>query len=210
MNKFIPLKLDIDNERILSRKYAVRSIPNIFIIDPNGEIVFQKKSYMSTNEVKNLLNKYAVNTGLLQTDFSKYYKNKTGDIALSIATKYFDYSLYIDKELRSNFLKLGSKYLKNTQQFFKKEGDKKKDAQKIDLLENVYRKMLQGNYEKSLKILKTKFTEGSIEEKNKPLFDFLNFTLYNKIEDKEQAKIWYQKLKKHKDAKMFLLKSRKV
>jgi thiol-disulfide isomerase/thioredoxin len=210
MDSFVPLKIDIDTEKVLSSKYSVRGIPYVFILDPNGEVVFQKMSYMNKNEVKHLLKKYSVNTTLLQSDFSNYYKNETGDAALNIASKYFDYSLYVDKELRNDFLKLGSKYLKKSEQLFKKEGDKKKESQQIDLLGDVYKKMIQGNYEKSLKNLKGKFKEEDILEKNKPLFDFLNFTLYNKLEDKEQAKLWYQKLKKHKKAKLFLMKSRKV
>lgn len=209
MNNFIPLKIDIDVEKQMSSKYSVRGIPYVFILDPNGEIVFRKMSYMNKNEVKRLLKKFSVNTALLQSDFSKFYKNETGDAALDIANKYFDYSLYVDKELRNNFLKLGSKYLKNAEDLYKNEGDKKKEAQKIELLGDVYKKLIQGNYEKSLKAL-SKYKEGIIEEKNKPLFDFLNFTIYNKIDDKEQAKLWYQKLKQHKDAKLFLMKSRKV
>ncbi|WP_405607427.1 thioredoxin family protein [Polaribacter sp. Asnod1-A03] len=209
INNFIPLKIDIDTDKQMSKKYSVRGIPYVFILDPNGEIVFSKMSYMNKNEVKQLLNKFSVNTALLQSEFTEFYKNRTGDSTLDIANKYFDYSLFVDKALRNNFLKLGSVYLKKAKNLFENEGRKKKESQKIGLLGNVYKKLIQGKYEKSLKML-NKFKGGAIEEKNKPLYDFLNFAIYNKLENKEQAKLWYEKLKKHKDAKLFLMKSRKV
>lgn len=61
MSNFIPLKIDIDEERKLSSKYSIKAIPYVFILDPNSEILFKKMSYMDKNEVKKVLKKYSVN-----------------------------------------------------------------------------------------------------------------------------------------------------
>ncbi|MHB0755870.1 thioredoxin family protein [Polaribacter sp. M15] len=210
MKNFVPLKIDIDVEQNLSKRYSVRAIPYVFIVDPNGEIVFKKMSYMGLTEVKKVLQKYTVNTSLLQPDYLEYHENETGDTALDIASKYFDYSIYLDDELKYAFLKLGDVYLKNAHKLYRKEGNKNANSQKIFLIGDVYSELIKGHYKKSLKLLTNKINEDEVLEKNKSLYNFLNFTLYNKLENKDQAKIWYQKLKKHKDAKVLLLKSRKV
>ncbi|MGY0408439.1 MAG: thioredoxin family protein, partial [Polaribacter sp.] len=119
MNNYIPLKLDIDSKHFLATKYAVKSIPFVFIMDPNGEIVFQKNSYMDKNKVMNILKKYAVSTKLLGTDYVSFYKNRNGDSALKIAEKYFDFSIYVDKNIKRNFISLGKNYLKQTKNLYR-------------------------------------------------------------------------------------------
>jgi thiol-disulfide isomerase/thioredoxin len=210
MNSFVPLKIDIDIEKNISRKYSVRGIPYVFIMDPNGEIVFQQMSYMRKSEVIILLKKFSLNNNLLQRDYLSYNKEKTGDNALKIAEKYLDYSIYIDKNVRTNFLKLANVYLKKSKDLYKKEGTKNKESQRIDLLSEVYRNTIFNNTDKALKKIKNEFKEEEIEEKNIGLYNFLNFTLYNKTGDKDNAKLWYEKLKTNKDAKLFLMKSRKI
>lgn len=210
MNNFVPLKIDIDIKKAISSKYSVRGIPYVFIMDPNGEIVFQKMSYMRKSEVIILLKKFSLNTTLMQTDYLSYNKNETGDAALKIAEKYLDYSIYIDKNIRNNFLRIANTYLKKSKNLFKKEGDKNKESQRLHLLSEVYKNALYNNNSKALKKIKSDFKETEIEEKNKGLYNFLNFTLYNKAGDKENAKLWYEKLKTNKEAKLFLMKSRKI
>ena len=210
MNSFVPLKVDIDIEKAISRKYSVRGIPYVFIMDPNGEIVFQKMSYMGKSEVISLLKKFSLNTTLMQTDYLSYNKKETGDTALKLAEKCLDYSIYINKNVRNNFLKLANTYLKKSKDLFKKEGNKNKESQRIQLLSEVYKNALYNNNSKALKKIKSEFKESEIEEKNIGLYNFLNFTLYNKTGDKESAKLWYEKLKRDKEAKLFLMKSRKI
>ena len=167
-------------------------------------------SYMRKNEVKKVLEKFAVNTQLLRDDYLKYNKNKTGDIALSIAEKYFDYTIYMQKNAKKNFIKAGKTYLKKSRSLFKKEGDKNKESQKMQLLGDVYTKILLGDYKKAIKTLDKKFKANEIEEKNKAFYDFLNFTAYSKLKDRENAKSWYEKLKTHPNSKLLVLKSRKI
>jgi hypothetical protein len=165
---------------------------------------------MGKSEVISLLKKFSLNTTLMQTDYLSYNKKETGDTALKLAEKYLDYSIYIDKNIRNNFLRIANTYLKKSKNLFKKEGDKNKESQRLHLLSEIYKNALYNNNSKALKKIKSDFKETEIEEKNKGLYNFLNFTLYNKAGDKENAKLWYEKLKTEKEAKLFLMKSRKI
>ncbi|MEE9409241.1 MAG: thioredoxin domain-containing protein [Polaribacter sp.] len=210
MSNFIPLKIDIDVNRKLSSKYNIRSIPDVYILDSNGEILFQRKSYMMKSQVMQLLKKYTYGTNFLQQDYLNYKKTKSGDNALKIAEKYFDYSIYVKKEVKNDFLSLANKYLKLTYKLYKKEGSKNKNAQRIHLFGDVYKYLVRGNYEKTIKQLKDDFPENKIDTSNKSLYDFMYFTAYNKLKDKGNARIWYEKLKTNKGYKDLLLKSRKI
>ncbi|AQS92837.1 hypothetical protein BXQ17_01595 [Polaribacter sp. BM10] len=210
MGNFIPLKINIDLESSLSRKYGVRAIPFVFIIDPTGEIVFQKMSYMRKSEVISLLQNFSLKTNLMQKKYVSFLNKKSGDTALELAESYLDFSIFLDKKVRSNFLKLANVYLKKSKSLFKKEGNKNKESQRLYLLSEVYRNTLKNNNIKAITKIKNKFKESEIEEKNRTFYNFLNFTLYNKIGEKDKAKIWYDKLKKDNNYKLLLMKSRKI
>ncbi|WP_298883636.1 thioredoxin domain-containing protein [uncultured Polaribacter sp.] len=210
MANFVPLKIDIDVERNLSSKFSIRSIPQVFILDPNGEIVLQTKSYMNKEKVMRVLKKYTYGNKLLQQEYLNYLKKESGDNALKIAEKYFDYSIYVDKEVKNDFLKLANKYLKITNKLYKKEGDKKKNSQRIGLFTDAYKYLIKGDYERTVKNLNDDFKEDKISPENKGFYNFLYFTAYNKLKDKDNARIWYQKLKTDKDSKNLILKSRRI
>lgn len=210
MKNFIPLKIDIDLERKVSSKYSIRSIPDVFIMDPNGEVIFHKKSYMDKNQVISLLKKYSYGTQLLQENLLSFMKKNTGDGALDIAEKYFDYSIYVNKEVKNDFLKLANKYLKLTNKLYKSEGNKNKNAQRIHLFGEVYKYLIKGDYEKTIENLKDDFPEDKIDPVNKGIYNFMYFTAYNKLKDKDNARIWYDKLKTNEGYMNLLIKSRKI
>jgi thiol-disulfide isomerase/thioredoxin len=210
MNNFVPLKIDIDVERSLSSKFNIRSIPHVFILDPNGEVVNEQKSYINKQKVLNFLEKYSYNTPMLQPSFAGFYKNNEGDMSLEIAEKYLDFSLYVKDDVKNNFISLADKYLSITSKLYKKEWSKSKNSQRIGMLEDIYINVLKGKYEKSLGKLDKDFIEEKIEESNKKLYTYLKFIIYYKLDKNEQSKIWYEKLKLFDGYKDLLAKSRKV
>ena len=209
MSAFVPLKVDIDVQRKLSLKYNIKSIPDVYIIDPNGEVVIQRKSYMNKSQVIQLLKKFTYGTQFMQKDYLNYLKTKSGDNALKIAEKYYDYSIYVDKKVKNDFLGLANRYLKLTNKHYKKEGNKKKNSQRIALYEDAYKYLIRGDFKKTIKKLSSNFKEDKIASENKGLYNFLYFTAYNKLNDKDNARIWYNKLKTSKNYKSLLIKSRK-
>lgn len=210
LNAYVPLKIDIDVFKRISNKYSANRIPYVLIVDANGEIVFNETGYKSKTQMLRVLKKYAINTRSFQEDFSNFYRKPTPNLTLSIAEKYFDTSLYLDSSIKFKFLKLGSIYLKKIKKSTSKKEYKEKFSQKVHLLGGAYKLLILGKNKKTLKFLKSKFKENEILLANKTLYDFMHFVAYNKLKDKDNAKIWYSKLKENKDFKKYLLKSRKI
>lgn len=208
MRNYVSVKIDIDSNRDLAQKYGVRGIPFIFIMDANGEVIYQEMSYKDKNEVKKLLKKYALNTSFLQRDFIIHHKKKSSVSNLRLAQKLQKYAVFLDKNIKSDFINLSEKYLKHTKSYLKKE--KKKDAmlnQKIKLL-YIQSKALRGNYKRTLKDL-NKFKEGEIEDSNKLLFCFLNYVA-NKGLGKADAEACLDKLKSIPDSENQLALAKKI
>ncbi|MCF2873990.1 MULTISPECIES: thioredoxin family protein [unclassified Tenacibaculum] len=210
LSAYVPLKIDIDVFRKVSNKYSANRIPYVLIVDANGEVVFNETGYKDKTHMLRVLKKYAINTKSFQEDFSNFYKKPTPDLTLSIAEKYFDTSLYVDESVKFKFIKLASTYLKKLKKTTNKKEYNEKFSQKADLLGNAYKMLIMGKNDKALKFLDNKFEEKRILPENKTLYDFIHFVAYKKLEDKENAKVWYNKLKEDKGFKKYLLKSRKI
>jgi thiol-disulfide isomerase/thioredoxin len=195
MKNYVSLQIDIDINKELARKYNVQGIPYIFILDPNGEVVYQQMSYMNKNQVKNLLEKYSLNTSFLQRDYLIYNKNKNSNSSFRLAASYQNYSIYLDESVRNDFLDLSINYLNQTKNLLKSE--KKKNIvmnQKIQLIQ-IHEKLIRGNYKKCRKELDKSFEEGKIDERNKGLYYFLNYVACKGQENNDLSEIWLDKLK---------------
>lgn len=210
MKNFVPLKIDIDVEKSIATRYNIRSIPDVFIMDPNGEIVFHKIGYMDKGQVMKVLKNFSYGTQMLQKNLISFMKSNTGNEALNIAEKYYDFSIYVKDDVKNSFLKMGDKYLKKAKKLYKSEGNKKKNEQKIELLGDIYRDLIKGKYKNVLEDLDKDFKQENIKDNNMMLYSFIKFTAYNKLNDRENAKIWYNKLKKLNVDKALMLKSRKI
>jgi thiol-disulfide isomerase/thioredoxin len=210
MNNYIPLKIDIDTEKVFSSRYNVRAIPYVFIIDANGEVVYQRKSYMKKTDVMRVLKRYSYTTEFLQKDYLTFHDQANGENAFKLGEKFYEYLIYVKKDVRKDFLKIADSYLDTSKKLFKKEGDKGKHSQRIDLFQDVYHRMLLGSFDKAIKIMDKDYKEDRIEEENKALYAFLRFTSYNKAGDSDNAKVWYEKLKTTENYKKLLFKSRKL
>ncbi|WP_370398476.1 thioredoxin family protein [Tenacibaculum dicentrarchi] len=210
LSAYIPLKIDIDVFRKISNKYSANRIPYVLIVDAYGEVFFNETGYKTKEQMLKVLKKYAINTKVFQNDFASFYKKQTPEIALSLGKKYLDASIYLKGKIKYDFLKLGGIYFKKIKKLTSKKEYKQKYSQKVNLLAGAYKLLIKGKNEKALKYLDKNFKEVEILPENKVLFDFIGFTAYNKLKDKENAKIWYEKLKTDKGYKTYLSKSRKI
>lgn len=210
LNGFVPLKIDIDVFRRLSNKYSANRIPYVLIVDANGEVVYNETGYQDKNQMIKVLKNYALNTKAFQADYINFNKKPSASTAMSIAEKYFNTSIYVDEKVKYKYMNLAGDYLKKAKKLCDKREYKEKFAQRVDLLKDVYRLLLRGKNEKVLEHLNDDFKESEILPENKGLYDFMHFVAFNKLEDRENAKIWYNKLKTDKNFKVYLLKSRKI
>jgi thioredoxin-related protein len=123
LENYVKVKIDIDTNRELARKYGIQSVPNMIIMDGNGKILHTFKGYHNAESLNRVLNKYSVSTEFLSLDLIDFYKTKNLYTALKVSQKYCDYSLLVDKNIKENFLKISIEYLKDAKETVRKSDE---------------------------------------------------------------------------------------
>jgi len=210
MNNYVSVKIDIDIHKDVARKYNVQGIPYIFIMDPNGEVVYHQMSYLNINELKQLLVKYSLNTNYFQKDYLFFQEKENSNSSFRLAQKYQNYAIYLDEEIKNDFLTLSRKYLKKTESFLD-EGENKPIAirQKIKLI-YLQEKLIKGSFKKCSNELRNKYKEEEIDAGNKSLFYFLNYVSCKGIEDDVASEMWLTKLKSTANHKSYIKRAEKI
>jgi hypothetical protein len=209
MDNYISLKIDIDSNKSLALKYGVKGIPFIFIMDGNGKVVYHQMSYKSKNDVIKLLNKYALNTQFLNQDLINYYNHESFSTAFRLGSKYQDYCLYLNDDLKSDFLNLSHQYFNESEKLLKNSSLNNKEAfkQKLKLFE-IQEKLILNRPDKALKML-SKLDESSLDKLNKSFYCALNYIAYKELNSLDEINIWSEKLSKTdlEKAELFLKSS---
>ncbi|WP_395054914.1 thioredoxin family protein [Flavobacterium sp.] len=188
LQDYIQLKIDIDTNRELANKYDIKSIPNMFIMDGNGKVVYSFLGYRNASELKKEIEKFAISTEFMSLDLINYFKKNSFNTSARVAQKYLDYSLYVDEEIKSNILKVSDKYLSDAKKdLSKKEDDYKDKYQKLELLE-LFRFAYSLNFTKLEKKL-LQFKEFDILESNLNYYYFLKYMVAKGLNKEDFAEI---------------------
>lgn len=206
MKNFVPVKINISRDRATASKYNVRSIPDIYILNGNGDVVHHHVGYLSKPQVLNLLTEYALQTTFMQQESINYFKKPSYSTAFRLGKKYLDYALYLKDNPRANFIDLAEDYLEESQKMLdKNQSNYALINQKIDLLLQVA-DLYNGNHEKVFQKLEESFAESEIEKLNQSLYYYLNYCCAKAAGDKTEAD-WLQKLTAAGNHEVFLKKA---
>jgi thiol-disulfide isomerase/thioredoxin len=206
MQQYVPLQIDIDSKRKEAMRYGVRSIPYIFIIDGNGEIIYQSLGYMNKNEVAEVLKKYAVNTGFLRGEAVAFYQHENYVTSLRLAEKYLDYSLYLDKEVKPEFIRLAENYLRKGEKMLKKKQKNYKFMkEKVELLELTADLYLENDKAVLTSIEEIEFETTNVN--NRGLYAYLNLCLKQKERKPLEVKEWTAILEGAPGGKKYLVQA---
>ena len=174
VRNFVPLKIDLDSHKALALKYNVNSIPNVFLMDGNGKIIFESTGYMGKEEVIRVLEPFTLNTQFLQKESINYYKKQNYITALHLADSYLTYSLYLPKSIRNDVINVAERYLKESESLLDKEQSNfDLIQQKIELLE-IMVDLYSRNFKKVDRKL-SKIKSKDLKSKNKSLYNYINY-----------------------------------
>lgn len=194
MQNFVPVKIDIDSHQQLAMQYDVEAIPFLFIMDGNGKVLYKEMSYKDKNQVIDLLKKYAVKTTFLKQHLINYHNNPCFATAFQLASRYNDFSIYLDEAIRYDVLDLSSEYFKDSKKLLRKSDteNKKVFEEKYDLYD-IQKTLILKSAKKAQKLL-DKIEIDQLEEVNTSFFYFLNYLVAMKMNDKDQANEYQTKL----------------
>ncbi|GAA3785612.1 hypothetical protein GCM10022271_17660 [Corallibacter vietnamensis] len=203
MDNYIPVKIDIDRNRGIAQQYGVNGIPFIFILDGNGKVVFKEMSYKNKSQLIKLLKKYAINTSLLSRDLINYYQKNNFTTAFRLGCKYQDFTLYVTKDIKDDFLNVSETYFEESKKQLKESSIKNKHVflQKMELYE-IQELLILNKPEKALKKL-DRIDVEKIDKLNTSLYNFINYVVYKLLDD-DKAKACEEKLNKNDKQKALL------
>jgi thiol-disulfide isomerase/thioredoxin len=206
MNNYIPLKIDVNKNANLASLYGVRSIPYIFILDGNGKIIYQQSSYKTKSQVISLLKKYALNTTFISEELKAHSNNDSFITSFSVAVKYLEGCLELEGSIKSNLISVANQYFDESLKHVKDDKIKNEEAirQHIKLLK-IQEKLILKKSSKAIKMLK-KYNDENLDEMNKSLYYFLNYTANIQLNNKNKANLWSEKITDldRRKAQMFL------
>lgn len=188
LENYVQVKVDIDSEKDLASKYGIESIPNMFIMDGNGKVVYSFMGYHNANELKRELIKFAFSTSFLSNDLVNYFKMKNYTTSTRVYMKYLDYSLLVDSEVKNKIINLSVDYLNDAKKdLSKKDESYNEKKQKLDLLA-LFEFAYEKKYDKiSKKIAEIK--ESEILESNTSYYFFLKYIAAKALNTEDLAAI---------------------
>tara|TARA_R100001369_G_scaffold2745_5_gene8901 strand:- start:19839 stop:20780 length:942 start_codon:yes stop_codon:yes gene_type:complete len=167
---------------------------SIKIMDVNGNILNRSIVYTNFINITELIENYALNTVLVTPELTGYRKEKNFYSAFYLASKYMDLALYSRSKVRSKVIGLGNIYINEAKGFLKdeKEEDLPKLSQRLELLE-LHQYLIYNKPKKVIRQLK-RMEKDSIIDVNRPYINFLYFTAYALLKDRENMNAFKSKV----------------
>ncbi|WP_298902703.1 hypothetical protein [uncultured Psychroserpens sp.] len=167
---------------------------SIKILDVNGTIINKIVIYDGFYlNMTNFVKKYALNTSILKGELTNYSRQKDFYTTLRLASKYIDFGIYVNKDVREEIIKVSSIYLNEVSALVTDAIDNKEGLlQHIELLK-IKQSLILNKPRRVLRQLK-RIDPSEIIETNTSLIDFLYYTSYKLLKDEKNASILKSKL----------------
>lgn len=198
-NYFVPVKLPEDDYEVLFSEIEGKQGYNyinkfnddsIKIMDANGFILNSNGQYEDYVLFYKFIERYAVKTSLLEQDLRNYLKQESFLTAYALASKYLDFTLFLERKNWKEYVKLSDVYLNEALSYLPQKDANKQSSyqQKCELLK-VKQYVMQNSPRKAIRFLK-KYEVSNIFDLNKSMYHFLLYTSYMMINKEEEALLW--------------------
>ena len=192
-SKYAELSNQIKEKR--GEKYFNKLIDDsIKIMDVNGNIINIKTSNESVENLSLLINRYALNTSFLKQELINYSKEENFTTSFWMASKYLDFAIFAEKDLRFEIIQLANIYFDEAKNHLTKSNLNHKKAllQKCNLLK-IKEYLILNRPRKALRHLR-KINITEIDQMNQSLLSFLNYTTFKLLKDEDNAVLWKTKV----------------
>jgi thioredoxin len=178
---FVPLKIDIDQEKALAAEYGIRSIPNLILMDYKGRVINSYVGYSSKSDLLKFIESIPSDaSGLYEVIQQEQDKQEISmQQAKDIGLAYQDLSKAVKHSaLQQSFLQESEKYFKKA----KKKASNETEINEIELWSSL-NGVIRG---RSKKIISDLTEEKSKYENtaNEPLLNFVLLCAYKEVGDK--------------------------
>ena len=198
-NMFVPVLLnetayeDMYSQIKDKRSYGYLQLfrdDSIKIMDASGNIL--NTAYVNYNyfNFQDFVNKYALNTKMLDQELRNYDKKKDFYSAFYLGAKYIDFAIYNSDEIRPEIIELSNIYLDEAEAYLVNmtETDKVNLETRCQLV-RIKQELVLNNPRKVLRRLK-RLDSDNMSSANKSLEAFLYFTAYKLLNDVQNVQEW--------------------
>lgn len=199
---FVPVKIDIDQERSLAATYGVKSIPMLILMDYTGKVLYTSVGYSGKDQLVNFISQIPKDAKELYSKSSAIDpKSETFSgvrdlgIALQLLSEQTNY-----EPLSRSLLTQSDQYFKKSLKLTKQESEIH-EVQLLSSLNWVYR----NNPKKAIKEI-TENTSQYIGTENESLMYYALLLAYKKNGDQNNYDSYLSKLKNRDDAEKFISK----
>lgn len=162
------------------------------IMDANGNIIGTSGAFTEVLNLSKFVIKYNLDTSFLKQELINYDNNKEFYSAFYLASKYVDYSILVNNNVRDEILRLSDVYFAEAEQFLAEDknlDNKKALYQRIKLI-RLKQDLIKN---KSGKVIR-QINKIDLLEVNEPLKVFLLYTAYRLKNDVENFSVLEKKL----------------
>ncbi|WP_431136516.1 hypothetical protein [Psychroserpens mesophilus] len=163
----------------------------IKIMDVNGNILNTTIVYYDYLDFAKFVTKYALETSFLKAELANYRIQQDFNTAYRLASKYIDYAVLVNDEIRPEIVKLSGYYLKEAENYMANDNSEELN-QKIEL-QSIKQTLVLGKAKKVLRQLK-RIDTSKIDASDDALVAFLYFTSYLLLKDETNASEWRSKV----------------
>lgn len=191
MENFIPVKIDFDRNKDLVRKYAVKGIPYIFVLDAWGNELYSFIGYRDKMQTLKILKNFSINMSTINQALTILEKSEESVFSnIRVAQKFQDVGFLLEGYSKKAFLSRSNNYLKTSEKLAANK--EAKLHEKIALL-----KLLNKSYSKGYKAVLKKLAKNNnkVDASNLDLYNFIQFYCNHFQENKTEADKFYQLIK---------------
>ena len=167
---------------------------SIKIMDVNGNILNVSDYSDNFQNITTIITNYALNTDYLTPELKGYKIEREFYSAFYLASKYFDYSMYLRENVRLAVLDLGLIYLDEASELIATNPTKDQQVleERVALLE-IQQYLIKKRPKKVLRQLRRMDAED-VETNNQSLAALLYYSAYKSIKDETNAALWESKI----------------